>query len=864
VKVTLFPHITSDLTSVTEEFLDIRAFSELFQHRYDEKVREKKDIPCFFPGVFKKGEDKRRSGENVLAVYFGVLDFDAISLADISELMGLLEDLRLESLMYTTWSNRQSIEQKGVYKLRLVVPFNRAVEPKEWDVVWASLYETFGQLSGGSVADAACKNVGRIYYMPYLSYPAGADGMWEHDIVIYNHGLALDVDDLKDVGKSAAVVPAVVPGAAPGPVPGAAPKETQFSDVPLMREHLKGLISKLTKKSGSGDRQEEYFSAACAAWLKDIRAGKETRMRLPEEGHRHNGFWLPLTLALGEYFIDRTPEEIFDAFLKVLLIRVNQEKEDKASKPTEAKEVLDLLRGAQQLARRKQEEGGVLEEQEKKVADDVLGFLGDTTFTQEQMDEQAARMGFSRGVLKRLLIVNSQTSFYVYSPFVMSYRELLDRTVDVSVHKVLGSMKEALGLELHKTDQRGMIVRKNIIDLTEEYGRVDADIELSMFATTPKYLKPDGHRVNTLVLPAMSLKDAPTEKSEFIGRWLEALCEEEGPEKLKQLEQWIGWSIDLEHPLSMLLLLGPKGTGKSLFAEMLAYCWGTSYATPDVAFGAFPGSALLETPVVFFDEHFPADKTAQFRSIISKRKHTFNRKHMSLAEISGCYRFVVGANNARSLLGIQKEALTNDDMEALADRCFRVRVSKSAADFLVSAGSSRIQQAKENQEFLQHAKYLKHKWAFAERARFGTKPDEFLMQEIAISGGPNSLLMLWIYNFLLDTLDKRKPRTAFSGLRNKIKIQNRKLCLTQLAFHDMWDRYLPGDHKIPRDDLKIAFESITEARRGPRSKSVGSIGNEAVYYRNLRLDLFEKWLEDNWHSQDVLKALEKDTLTEET
>lgn len=827
MKITIFPSLTADCLKATTKTLDWERMKEMLQHTSDQKVWRKDQVPLFFPGTFKEGV-KERTDKNVSLVYFAVLDYDGISEADFSELMARVDRDQLSSIVYTTWSNQSAFHDRKLYKLRLVVPFNRGVEPEEWPTIWAELAHRYSNLPGGSVADAACKNVGHIYYLPYLeSDPADRDD----DFVITSDGAKLNVDDMKD--QAATRAPAAKPPEEPVPVG-------------ITMDRLTPLIKKLKKSKND-------LHAQVAGWLHRVVEDKPLNF---VQGEKHNS-WRLLTQVVAEEFPKYQAKTLFQSFFARALARENQE-----AMPNDpdtvggASDVIRLISGAQNKHQER------LEEERRKAQDETLqrcrnlGLEG--PYTEEQIEKYASDLQLTVDEFRRHLIFQVGQTYYIF--MAGRYRSVSKEEAPVAIVQFLRPAQDVLDLSLHKVDNKGNYTRRMPADLVEEYGQSGYTLQ---HQTNAQQYTIDRQK-NILYAPLFAHEKWEAVHSEFVAGWLDAMCADLPSDKRLWLDRWLGWSTDLTQSLTMLLVTGPSGSGKSLIANAVATYWGRPCASAEVAFDTFSGEDLCESPIIFADEHFPADKTHKMRSLISASTHRLNRKYQQVATIFGNYRLIATANNQDILTGMRNHALTVEDLTAVARRIFHIETSEKAVEYLEAAGNSRIEHMLKSGEFARHLEYLRKKVRFADAGRFGTKPDKQMLDKISVSSGVPSTLMRWVIQYLT-RYSGNEDQQKKSKRINSIRVVKGRFMFTVKGVIEYWKDYM--DDPIPNfDDISKAVDAITyQHRRGTVRKMETRRGPDAsrlIPYRELRMDLFEYWLEtyDSYvDPQEVYDALAIDT-----
>lgn len=817
MKFTILPTITSDLSKAQEMDLGWGEVVEALALRHDPALTDKKSLPLFLPGAFKKGE-KRRVDDAVESLTLAVLDFDNVTQVELITLLDQVKGLR--HCTYTTWSNRKHQEQTGNWKFRLVLPFSRPVTPEEWPAVWEGVYRLLGSIEDDKgvskgFADKSCKNVGRIYYLPYLDYP-GQDGQFEHDFATSEDGPSLDVDTFLanyQVEKNQKEVPAVA------------------GSFVFHIDQLNPIIKKLAKS-------ESGVHAQVAAWLKKIVKGDPLPFPV---GQRHESYKL-ICKILGDHFFNVDTNHLYKTTLARSVIQLNQETPED---PIEDQDVINLLSGAQEKYREVLEKRK--EERDATEIEDCKLVGVKEPYTREQVDEWAAKMGLTFEELKRRLIVGVGENFWVF--FKGGYVETTKPVAQVSLHQLLAPAVRVFNLKM-TTPTREDVVDKTPAALMKRYGV--SSYKLRYDAGRTAFGFEDNRQ--TFLAPLFQRRDWQPMRSEFVEGWLTALCSNE-PGKLEMLEKWLAWSVDLTQPLALLFLSGAPGAGKTLFATALSSLWECDFIESDNVFTHFNGE-MIQSPIILADEGFPPDQTRRIRSLLGRGYHKVEQKYREVSTIESNFRFVVTANNEASFFNLRKEVLGAFDLEALAIRTFHVEASEDASEYLEKAEFTRIGEMLKG-EFAMHVMWLAEKYKDATRSRFGTKPDSKMVRKITVSSGVPSQLMRWVIGYLTsDKIEKKRASAA------KVRVSKENLLLTVRAFED-WDCYL-NEPKPAFDAILQAFGTITTSKERkkliPGAQDAGK--QELVSYSVLSLAHLEAWVEAHptyvsW--EELRLALSRDT-----
>lgn len=137
------------------------SWEELVQTLSTHARRAGKEGPLFSPCEF---DGRGKTKDCAVQVWFGVLDFDSVSLSDFQAALSRAD--ALDAFAYSTHSHGP--EQ---LKARLVVRWSRPVPAGEYRSAWLALAQAFPG------ADAQCKDANRFYYTPSCP-PNGAPAFW--------------------------------------------------------------------------------------------------------------------------------------------------------------------------------------------------------------------------------------------------------------------------------------------------------------------------------------------------------------------------------------------------------------------------------------------------------------------------------------------------------------------------------------------------------------------------------------------------------------------------------------------------------------------------------------------------------------
>lgn len=149
--------------------------------------------------------------------------------------------------------------------------------------------------------------------------------------------------------------------------------------------------------------------------------------------------------------------------------------------------------------------------------------------------------------------------------------------------------------------------------------------------------------------------------------WLRAL----GGEDYPRLAEWIAScaQASIDRLAAALVLVGPRDTGKSLLASVVARLWGETPCPADSLVRQF-NDDLLACPIVLDDEAelfgSRALSTKRFRNLIQQRERRIEAKHRGREKLRGALRFIVSCNAISDLRF--RDVSGPDVIDAVADR----------------------------------------------------------------------------------------------------------------------------------------------------------------------------------------------------
>lgn len=144
----------------TEFAQDLNGF-HLDGYEYDKKDKDRKKAKIWVNGAKRRITDLDdhilRRNENAQAVHLAVFDFDKVW--DPKEIRARFQDFN--HVLYSSYSHTDA-QPKG----RLVLPFKAPLSPEDFKAAWPFGMEIAAEENGWKGADASCKDLARMYFLP--------------------------------------------------------------------------------------------------------------------------------------------------------------------------------------------------------------------------------------------------------------------------------------------------------------------------------------------------------------------------------------------------------------------------------------------------------------------------------------------------------------------------------------------------------------------------------------------------------------------------------------------------------------------------------------------------------------------------
>lgn len=719
---------------------------------HDFTYHNKKGLPAFSPAEFKPGTAKLK--KNVLRVAFGVLDLDLITAEQLLTVLRNVEGHN--AIFYTTWSHPETFKKRGLWKCRICIEFARPVDVQAWPLVWGLLNGRFG----AGVNDPQCKDPSHIYYGPFQ--PPGT----ESDAIYYQfRGEALDTDTL--IAQRYQIETAPVTGTdkiGRDRLERLALRWKRSRDE--YRSFMGETLHKLTK--GEPFAEEHNVDNTVFKLCNDIAAAFPTSD--PKSIAEHFAQSLQLMNYSGLYPLDKVEDKLRRA----------------------------LANGAAEIAA--EQEAEITERKLRmRQAFAHLDPERDYAYTETELNAMAERLECSREEMQKRWIIQLKTLFYVLGPNAVYSQAYTQQDVGNAIMRDLAPALSA-GVELWSAST-GEFTRKSVGTLMDQYGSVATSFVLDMRAQEARY-EPT---IKQFIEAPCPLRPLAPAYDHDVARWLNLMC----GDKIHDVLTWMACSTYLDEVCAALMLTGPGGAGKSLFAEGMARLWSTSGASKlSSAMDPSFNEAMAQCPLIFGDEQLPKDfrgfgRTGEIREFIAAFTRPYKKKYAPEGKLIGAIRLVIAANN-EELLAIP-ENLSINDIEAIGDRFYHVRVQAGAIEYLKACNARSFVH---EDRIAKHALWLRDNHRYQRNGRFIIKsPDRTFYRALTTKTGIRSAVCQWLVGYL------REPRRVDQKGDFGVRVKYGALCVTAKTVLDNWDLYVQNEKVPTTGALTRAITGLSQDER---------------------------------------------------
>jgi len=805
MQATIFPAGTMNnrvAYEIDEPFVQLAARLQAYidaPPQFKQGDKEAQGLAAWYPGTFRFGpapQRKRAGGAQYLTGC--ALDLDDIPAQAMLDLIDSATAQGLEYYVHTTWKHGTTDAKPDTYRARLVMPFDAPLPANEWPQFKGPLKRLFP--AHIPVDTKVMSDRSRLFYVPVTRLDAPPP------ISEYHAGMPLNT--------SLILANSTVPQASAALVARGF-TEAGLDTTIVDRARIRMLANKW-KRIKSETRDEPYVGAL----LCSILDGKP----YAEHPNRDNTTFLVLRLLLRA-FPSLSPDYVASLFAPSLQLMgwegptegvagvvARLQRDMDQPKPPDAKRQA-RIEDAFAPSPLAPTDGGPETAAPRAAGysgDEIAQIAEDQLCTVEQLQRRwIVQRGQAWWLLDSTNYRGPYTSSDVYTAMLRDlapapipfYNEDGGRLSPAELAATYGTT--ALSVEQH------------------------LDIPRTVFEPSTRTLQIAAARIRPELTPQFD---------PYVDYWLKIV----GGTKFDHyphLCDWLSRLPDLSRPLAALYMCGPKHTGKSLFAVCLARLWGTD--GPSVASKIFGGNFnedLLRNPLVWADEMPPVDErgrplTRLLRAFLGTRTHSLNVKHVSSTGLRGCPRVVMSVQNDDMLA--TKEDLTQDDIDATAERIYGLRTDALAADWLRTLPEHELDRWDLGDAVARHVLWLRdHHTLHANHGRFVVRsPDQFLTRKLTVRTGWRSTICSVLHTWVMS------PNPLIT---THLKIDQGRLLVHLHGLETLWRQFAPSHDPPDTTTLSKLLNQIAPTTTTRVDRPNGADRP----YRVVDLSILEQWIED--------------------
>lgn len=400
------------------------------------QIDDKKEAIQF--GAVEFQDLEKKSYDSALRVHFGVLDLDDVSKDQFDKVRGKLGLYSFH--IYTTYSHSRLKEEQGQYRVRVVFPFNRAVEKHEWDTFSDKLWHYFDRIPD----EGALKDITRLYLVP-----SGFD-LADHWTKT-SSGLVFDVDRFLKEEKV----------------------EIRKS---ISRQEIANLAASLK-------RRKDEFCKLQGSRLDKVLKGHS----FAEHGERQVALY-ELCKTLVHSWPEIDPEDC-EALFRPSFQLMQMEGSRNANKE-------NLFKILEQVKRNKQEEIEAEEKEKVELQANLIkvafGGSRNHPYTQEELQGFAESQGVTQEDFKNYWVIQKESSYFIF--FDGSYVHVSEKGLALALDQFLSPAITAGVITEKKTPaeiikEHGQVALELIMDMTIQRSYFDRATKTLYEATCPLRVK---------------------------------------------------------------------------------------------------------------------------------------------------------------------------------------------------------------------------------------------------------------------------------------------------------------------------------------------------------------------------------------
>lgn len=433
----------------------------------------------------------------------------------------------------------------------------------------------------------------------------------------------------------------------------------------------------------------------------------------------------------------------------------------------------------------------------------------DSLYSEDEIQAFCARFGYES--MTHRWIIQHKDLYYV----LCADGEYHLRT-SADVKAALPADLAPAGLDLYTVSKSGKETLKPPHEIVAMCGTVANGIATSLTEHVARFNE------TTRLFVEAPIKAPPVEPQyhEDVHEWLCSLTGDS-----HKLLSWLKFVTKLDRPCVALALIGSKNTGKSLLACGLARIFNQSAPTNLASLYDSSGNVawtdgLMRCPLLFSDEKLPKvghtrnANTEALRELIQDRTLQLRRRFMPDAQMQGCVRLMVAANNDKIFANAGDN--TPEDFAATAERFLVLTVGPEATAVLAKHTAEELEVEWKGYKIAEHALWLRDNYAAVPEGRFLIKTDTDLQARlIASQHGSAALVREHIGRFLAS------PEQVIGQVKY-LSLDARGLHVSSKFLDETWDVYMDQRRRITTAEMNRALRSMAgEEAKGPRISANG-------------------------------------------
>jgi hypothetical protein len=767
------------------------------------QATDKSATPAFSPVEYVEGHT--RGNDGVISVSAAVLDYDGLPFPEFERLYNAIEGDSWA--IYSTFSHNKKYKESGNYSFRLVFPLDRPVPAPLWPDFWARLQTLLPTKS-----DPSCKDPARIYGLPYAPDPTGGFFLKNTATDTDGNVVALSVDAVM-------ALPAPANVATRGPATGVG-KAGAVADS-LDPKHVQAEGKRLAKA-------KDPERAQIGRWVQDVASGNAWTQ---QQGQRHTSMLL-ITAAIERAFPTVSIEALTTLWERSVMVVAAS---DSTYIPdARLQDIYRAYEGARanRLATEQKSEAertALRKETIKRVRPDGK----DDPYTDEDLGELAKLNHVSVGELDRRWIAVADGSFYFLT--LDGYQGPYGSAAALAAARDLLSPAPVRLLE----ESNGKWRPVSLQNLVQRHGFAVTDVIADM--TTAKSYVDDHGIIHEAACP---VRDLPGRYDPLIDAYLDQV----GGRHAGKLRDWCATITRLDRQTCALYLKGVKGTGKTLFTVATARLFRGVQGPVELdrILDNF-NEDLKRCPIVAVDEgvsarHRGRATSTELRRLVGSTSRTLARKHRPNAQLRGCIRLVIAANND-SLLQFGED-LTAEDLQAINERFLCIDVGKNVIEWMAANGvtAEKIETEWLGQDlFVRHLLWLKDNHQVQPGKRWLVEGEASEVQaRTATSGAIRESVCQWLAGYLED------PRQAQQIVGGLVAVDSDGLWVNNAALLEAWSSYVTEYEGVPtvgRVGRALAGMSIETKDR----ETIRKQKKAKLKFHRINTDLVFAWASANGH-----------------